>query len=696
MGIRAKLILILMLAALVPLLLGIVSLEILGRRYYQAQRGRLLAIRAEDLAATLGRGLSEQIRDLRNWVELSDINVLLAEENRRRGAQTEADRTAEIQHIERTWPELGEASPIVSEILGNAVADRVRAFKQLNPLFVELLVTDRWGRIVGASNKSSDYWQADEVWWQEARAAAGGRAWTEGIHYDDSAGVYSLDVGVPLSPPEGTTNRVAGVLKAVLDVSPLLRSLASSRAGTETIQQVVLDSGLILVRLTGPPVPALAQRVHPPTLTALRESAARWTVWQAGKEETLVGHAALTIGRERDTPLLTSDLTPMHVLVGQPLSVVMAPVRRHIHGVALCGGAVVLFFAIAAYYLASHQLLAPMRALRAAAQSISAAAHLDPAEDAAPAVAPRKTAAALVDKVSGMKTRGEIRDLVHDFALMATRVLNYHEHLQGEIKRNTEDMREDLVMAREFQESLLPDACPLVPAPGADDRLRLQFSHVYRPALSVGGDFFHILQVSEHGAGVFIADVMGHGARAALVTATLHTLLQDIGERAPQPGDALAWLNSRFTAISERLEGTLFVTACYVVLDTAKAEIQYAAAGHPAPLVTRRGDNQVSRLLTPEETGPALGLYDDSTYATRTRGLSPGDILLLYTDGILEALNPRSEEFGQERLAGALAAAVSRGEDALPQVLLASLGEFMGTALARDDICMLAVEAVDA
>src|SRR5206468_11145716 len=117
----------------------------------------------------------------------------------------------------------------------------------------------------------------------------------------------------------------------------------------------------------------------------------------------------------------------------------------------------------------------------------------------------------------------------------------------------TGEIQRDLQIAREFQEALLPRSYPDVPAEGVHGALTLGFYHVYEPAASVCGDFFDVFKVSEGRAGVFIADVMGHGARSALVTAILRTLLQDLAEHGDDPARLLEEVNHHFFGI---LHGT--------------------------------------------------------------------------------------------------------------------------------------------
>ncbi len=110
---------------------------------------------------------------------------------------------------------------------------------------------------------------------------------------------------------------------------------------------------------------------------------------------------------------------------------------------------------------------------------------------------------------------------------MTSRVLRYQRELESEVAAKTSVIREDLEMAREFQHAMLPSQYPEVPPPAVNNPLRLKFAHFYQPAATVGGDFFDLIELDENSAGILIADVMGHGARSALITAILRALVRN-------------------------------------------------------------------------------------------------------------------------------------------------------------------------
>lgn len=682
-GIRLKLIAILLVAALIPLLLGVTSLRYFGSRYFVSQQGELFENAAAYTAGGLSEGLEAQAEALSGWVSLS---TLARELTSHTGHGSPTPDPLEIQTLERDWATAEATSPLVSSVLTNPVANILHTFQARNPLLVEILVTDDQGRIAAGTNKTTDYWQADEAWWQQARALGPDKAWVEGIQFDESAGIYSIDMAVPIYE----SDRRVGVLKAVINASPLMRASAIRTDDRGAVRIVLLETGEILARLTGAPLAPFSERFVP---VNRHESGADVLIGPTG-EQILAGFAQVRGTRTHAHPALRSDVIPMTVVVYQPLAQVLAPLHRQLLLVSLLGTGVVLAFGLAGYYIAKNRLVRPLRVLQTAAHDIAATARLgaDPGTPEPPLS--RQRAEARLRDVEHIATRDEIQDLARDFSLMSRRVLDYHQQLEQEIAGKTEELRQDLVMARHFQEALLPRTIPPVPQPAGDERFRLEFYHVYKPVLSVGGDFFDVHKIDPARAGVFIADVMGHGSRSALVTAILHTMLQEAGAMTEAPGELLTQINTRFAKIVQRMEDILFVSAFYMCLDTQAGTASFASAGHPSPLLASRTDGTIHPLLRPDQTGPALGLIDEAVYTSHTRRLQVSDAVLLYTDGALEAASPFREEFGENRLRHSILTALDNEEDDLPGAILQSLHDFMDTEPARDDICLVSAEVL--
>lgn len=230
------------------------------------------------------------------------------------------------------------------------------------------------------------------------------------------------------------------------------------------------------------------------------------------------------------------------------------------------------------------------------------------------------------------------------------------EDKQREINAKNEQMHEELRMAREVQLAMLPQRYPTFPADVPAEASALRFSHRYYPASEVSGDFFSVVPLSNETAGVFICDVMGHGVRSALVTAMLRAMVEELSAEASDPGILLTRMNRDLKVILRESDNLMFATAYYLLINTTTRCVRYAAASHPLPLRLRRVPGFVEQLGAEDNSrGPALGLFEEPAYLSGQRNLDGGDVLLFFTDGLFEAVNEADMEFGEARLATALA-----------------------------------------
>jgi len=278
--------------------------------------------------------------------------------------------------------------------------------------------------------------------------------------------------------------------------------------------------------------------------------------------------------------------------------------------------------------------------------------------------------------------------------LRALRSALAQKQLADQVAGHNAQTRSDLEMARQFQQSLLPDSYPCFPHSASPTESALRFCHRFVPASELAGDFFSVLRLSDTQAGVFICDVMGHGVRSALVAAIVRALVDYATPRAGDPGRFLARMNQRLTVLLKPAENPLFATAFYLVVDVADGRLRYATAGHPPPLHLQCRRGLVAPLPIPAQAGPALGLFRDASFASGECVLASGDIILLFTDGLFEVTNADGEEeYGRERLLAATQRHMLLPPAELCDALIAEVRTFAGGAALSDDVCLLSVEA---
>jgi serine phosphatase RsbU (regulator of sigma subunit) len=246
-------------------------------------------------------------------------------------------------------------------------------------------------------------------------------------------------------------------------------------------------------------------------------------------------------------------------------------------------------------------------------------------------------------------------------------------------------INQELQIANQIQSSILPREAPRIAG--------LEIAARYVPMSAVAGDFYDFLLVDDQRIGILIADVTGHGVPAALIASMLKIAFVGQAGHANDPGRVLAGLNH---ALCGKFEEH-FVTAAYIFLDLEKLVLRYAGAGHPALLLARFGAGNLreTEARELEANGLMLGLFPEATYAPVEIQLEARDRLLLYTDGISEAMSSTREEFGKVRLKAFLSSSTASSAASFADALLSELRRWSATDSGRaqdDDITLLVLD----
>ncbi|MGH7992250.1 MAG: SpoIIE family protein phosphatase [Limisphaerales bacterium] len=270
----------------------------------------------------------------------------------------------------------------------------------------------------------------------------------------------------------------------------------------------------------------------------------------------------------------------------------------------------------------------------------------------------------------------------------------------AELARSREELRtknllmeENLHMAREIQFAMLPQQYPVFPGTVPVEQSAFQFVHRYQPAETVSGDFFNVSALSEDEAAVFICDVTGHGMRAALVTAMIRALVEELKPIARDPGMFLRKVNADLFTILKTTGSPMLTTAFYLVANWRTGVMRFANAGHPKPLLVRRSAGRIEPLVNASgKSQPALGLFEDPPYQTTEINLAPGDLMMLFTDGLYEVQGPNEELYSQERLIMDVKDRLAKPAGQLFDELLAAIGNFSVDHEFADDVCLVGME----
>lgn len=252
------------------------------------------------------------------------------------------------------------------------------------------------------------------------------------------------------------------------------------------------------------------------------------------------------------------------------------------------------------------------------------------------------------------------------------------------VKSQAVALQADLNRAMRIQQGLLPRQSPF---PN-----KTSFSAFFHPMAKVGGDLYDIVKLDSQRIGFYIADASGHGVSSAMLTVFLKHAVQG-AVRDPEsgalrtPGEMMGALNE--TLITEAFGQGVFVSLTYGILDTATGQVAYSNAGHP-PWLLKRSGGGVERL---HRASPVLGVNPKVIYTHGDFVMRPGDMLVMYSDGISEARNAAGETFTVDRLRQLIEDTESH-TDAIVQAAEAALQDFRGTARSADDetLAVLGIE----
>ena len=272
-----------------------------------------------------------------------------------------------------------------------------------------------------------------------------------------------------------------------------------------------------------------------------------------------------------------------------------------------------------------------------------------------------------------------------DLALTIEKAIGQIHYVHESQKEHTQlkSLKEDLVSAKEIQQSFLPRTFP--PFPEDSDKLDIYAS--MEAAKDVGGDFYDFFRIDEDRIALVIADVCGKGIPAALFMAVSRTIIHSKGMQGVSAAECLKESNRLLTNSSTNY---MFVTVFYAILNTKTGLVTYSNAGHNSPHIVR-ADGTIEQL--PVDGQFMVGIFAEEEYTDKTLQLEHGDTLVMFTDGVTEAMDSTSEVFGTERLNGILRSQESGvGSQEIVETIRAGIAEFVGDAEQSDDITMLVVK----
>lgn len=450
-------------------------------------------------------------------------------------------------------------------------------------------------------------------------------------------GIRSFVLTMPI---RNDANTIVGALRTELSAEKLAHELSVAIANSKSYPYIVFEPDGTVMLDDGKP------GFNPPRgLNLLIRSPNEVAQYAGARSQEVIGAQAPVIIRDG------SEHTGWTIVVEQPLSTAYGNIRSSIlllGLLVLVAGAMALFYA----FRQARQFLRPLEALRNGANALGTGQ--------------------LHYRIADLGN-DEMGELARTFNSMA-------EHLQSslaEIERRNERLRRSMALARDIQIGLLPDR-----PPWNGDEIAVYARSL--PAYEVGGDFYSYLAMSEGRAAIAIGDISGKGVGAALLMALTSSAVESQGRQIEHPAQVLTALNN---LLAPRLRANHMNAALlFAVVDPREQTIRVANAGMIAPVLV---GNQGSTFI--EVGGLPLGSFAGAVYQEQVVAFAPGDMLLLLSDGVVEAHDANGELFGFERLETMLNEQPPFDVHDLVEQVLERVQQHMGDAEQHDDITIVAV-----
>lgn len=284
-------------------------------------------------------------------------------------------------------------------------------------------------------------------------------------------------------------------------------------------------------------------------------------------------------------------------------------------------------------------------------------------------------------RVLSLRLRASDNSLITDLQEKNRQLAQAYEDLKAAQAQliEKERLERELEVAKQIQESLLPHTLPSLPG--------FDFGAQMIPARAVGGDFFDFIKLEDDKVGIVIGDVSDKGVPAAIFMALTHSLVRAEAQRSASPGEALRRVNGH---IQDMNATGMFVTMVYGVLETHTGEFTYARAGHELPLLY---GSDGAEIKTAQGQGQPLGMFPEPLLDQQTLTIPPGGMLLMYTDGVTDAMNAAENFFGLARLKEKVQASLKTSAPEMCRQVIGAVSDFQGAHLRFDDLTLVAVRA---
>ncbi|MEM9161419.1 MAG: SpoIIE family protein phosphatase [Verrucomicrobiota bacterium] len=266
-----------------------------------------------------------------------------------------------------------------------------------------------------------------------------------------------------------------------------------------------------------------------------------------------------------------------------------------------------------------------------------------------------------------------------------SRDITAKKQLSQELAKEHERLADELALARNLQQSLLTKGIPEFKDQNGRDLLKFSAKHI--PSTQLSGDFYSVIRTPSGKPAIFLADVMGHGVRAAMITTMLYAAVNEIRNLADTPVAFMQEINNMLHSWLGQKYQLVFATGILALIDIENGQCELCQNGGVHALLS-------SELDAPSPENPALGLIPDCAFESQIYPLNTGDQIFLFTDGIVEASNTKGEDFGIDGLSRSVSEIQSQPHDQHLDLIIERLRSFTGRDQEEDDLCLISAQLV--
>ncbi|MFZ3064708.1 MAG: ATP-binding protein [Nitrospirota bacterium] len=357
-GIQGKIIFLAVIIGLLPGIVGVTLTYLGGTHLLKNSIGSNFHELARKESEYMRRVIEKEIDEVHSLAISPFIRKYIEDANLKYNSKANEEIIREINSIENIWPRLKDNSPIIREIINNEIAEYIKEYKKREgEEYAEIFITDAKGAVIAATNKTSDYFQADEKWWEEAYNNGKGSVYLSDVEYDESAKVFALNFCIPIM--DKSNKRVIGIIKVIADIKHLFSGIINVHIGETGHSDLVSSDGTVIIDAISPP---LSWKINEGLISKISASRGGWTM---DKDEhginSIIGFSHVEWGSKFSGSSLGNK--NWYIFVRQDLPEAYTPIFGLLWKVSIVGVLLIGIFTLVALSMA-RQIVRPLLILQ--------------------------------------------------------------------------------------------------------------------------------------------------------------------------------------------------------------------------------------------------------------------------------------------------------------------------------------------